>query len=296
MTALIKTARAGVLDIAYEETGNPNGQVAILLHGFPYDVRAFDEVVPPLAAAGLRVIVPYLRGFGPTRFAGSTTMRSGQQAALAHDLLELIDALGTDDAFLAGYDWGGRAACLVAALWPDRAAGLVSGDGYNIQNIPQSGEPIPPAEERSLWYQYYFHSERGRLGLERNRDELCELLWRTWSPTWAQASEAYPRSAPSLRNPDFVPVAIHSYRHRYGLVPGDPRYQATEDKIAKQPRIGVPTVVLEGGADGVLGPSALGDRDCFTGPYQHVHLPETGHNLPQEAPREFADAVLSLAR
>src|SRR5215471_6917290 len=188
------------------------------------------EVAPPLANRGLRVIVPYLRGFGPTRFAGSTTMRSGQQAALAHDLLELIDALGTDDALLAGYDWGGRAACMVAALWPDRAAGLVSGDGYNIQNIPQSGEPIPPAEERSLWYQYYFHSERGRLGLERNRDELCELLWRTWSPTWAQASEAYPRSAPSLRNPDFVPVVIHSYRHRYGLVPGDPRYKATEDK------------------------------------------------------------------
>ncbi len=281
-----------VLDIAYEESGNPDGLPVILLHGFPYDVRAYDEVAALLSDA--RVLVPYLRGFGATRFRSEDTVRSGQQAALAQDLLDFMDALGLEKAIVAGYDWGGRAACIVSALWPERVHGLVTVDGYNVQNLAYAGEPTKPEWERTYWYQYYFHSERGRLGLQRNREELCELLWRTWSPSWAGAAGAFPASAPSLHNPDFVEVVIHSYRHRFGLAPGDPRYQPLEDLIAGEPLISVPTVVIEAGADGVGGPSAAGDRDYFTGPYGHLHLAAVGHNVPQEAPRAFADAVLSL--
>lgn len=296
MTATLKHIRAGVLDIAYEETGDPAAPPVILLHGFPYDVRAFDEVVPLLQAAGLRVLVPYLRGFGPTRFTGGDVMRSGQQAALAHDLVEFMDALGISSAVTGGFDWGGRAACITAALWPARVGGLVTVDGYNVQHLASAMEPGPPEHERSYWYQYYFHSERGRRALADHRDELCAFLWETWSPTWSTAREAFAASAPSLHNPDFTEVVAHSYRHRFGLAGGDPRYQPTEDLIAAMPPIGVPVVVLESGSDGVLGPSASGDRDQFTGPYQHTLLPGTGHNVPQEAPREFAAAVLSLAQ
>jgi pimeloyl-ACP methyl ester carboxylesterase len=284
-----------VLEIAYQEAGDPAGLPVVLLHGFPYDVRAYDEVVPRLD--GLRVIVPYLRGYGPTRFRDPATLRSGQQAALGQDLLELMDALEIERAIVAGYDWGGRAACIAAALWPDRVHGLVSVDGYNVQNIAYSGEPTKPEWEATYWYQYYFHSERGRRGLELNRDELCELLWRTWSPTWAGAAEAFPASAQSLHNADFVDVVIHSYRHRFGLVAGDPQYDELEARIAEQPVISVPTVVLESGSDGVGGPSGADDpeeRAMFTGPYQHRMLPGIGHNVPQEAPAEFAAAVLDL--
>ncbi|GAA5155211.1 MULTISPECIES: alpha/beta fold hydrolase [Amycolatopsis] len=288
------SVRTPVLDVAYEYTGEPGGVPVVLLHGFPYDVRAFDDAAAVLADRGAFVLAPYLRGFGPTRFRDATTPRSGQQAALAQDLLDFLDALGLDDAVLAGYDWGGRAACLVAALRPGRARGLVTVDGYNVQDIAASGEPAPPDVERTFWYQYYFHSERGRRGLERNREELCELLWRTWSPTWAGASVAFPASAPSLHNPDFVDVVIHSYRHRYGLAEGDPRYQELEDLIAAQPPIPVPTVVLESGADGVGGPLDPQEREHFTGAYEHRLLPGIGHNVPQEAPEAFADAVLSL--
>jgi pimeloyl-ACP methyl ester carboxylesterase len=283
-----------LLDIAYEETGTPDGVPVVLLHGFPYDVRCYDEVATRLP--GARVLVPYLRGFGGTRFRSADTPRSGQQAALAQDLLDFLDALGIDRAVVAGYDWGGRAACITAALWPSRVRGLVSVDGYNVQNLAYSGEPAPPEWERTYWYQYYFHSERGRRGLERNRDELCELLWRTWSPAWAGAATAFPASAPSLHNPDFVDVVIHSYRHRFGLAAGDPRYDRLEELIAAEPPIGVPTVVLEGDADGIGGPSASEDREYFTGPYEHRVLPGAGHNAPQEAPAEFADAVLAVLR
>ncbi|MCI2415819.1 alpha/beta hydrolase [Saccharopolyspora sp. K220] len=285
-----------VLDIAYESAGETDATPVILLHGFPYDVRAFDEVAPILATAGAFVLAPYLRGFGPTRFRDDATIRSGQQAALAEDLLDFMDALDIETAVLAGYDWGGRAACIAAALWPGRVRGLVTVDGYNIQNLAYAGEPVAPEWERTYWYQYYFHSERGRRGLDRNRDELCELLWRTWSPKWAGATANFPASAPSLHNPDFVDVVIHSYRHRYGLVAGDPRYQQLEDRVAQQPPITVPTVVIESGADGVGGPSAAEDRDCFTGPYDHRFLPGVGHNVPQEAPEDFANAVASLLR
>lgn len=283
-----------VLDIGYESAGDPGGAPVILLHGFPYDVRAFDDAASILAAQGAFVLAPYLRGFGPTRFLEGTTVRSGQQAALAQDLLDFMDALNIERAVVAGYDWGGRAACIVAALEPGRTAGLVTAGGYNMHNLARSGEPANPEWERSYWYQYYFHSERGRRGLEQNREELCELLWRTWSPAWGGASQAFPASAPSLHNPDFVDVVIHSYRHRYGLVDGDPRYQRLEDLIALEPRIAVPTVVLESGDDGVGGPAAEAGRDQFTGPYRQRVLPGIGHNVPQEDPVEFAQAVLSL--
>ena len=285
-----------LLEIGYEQAGDPRGVPVVLLHGFPYDVRAYDEVATVLADAGARVYVPYLRGFGPTRFLDDATMRSGQQAALAKDLLDFLDALGLESAVLGGYDWGGRAACIAAALWPQRVRGLVTVDGYNVQHLASANEPAKPEWESTYWYQYYFHSERGRLGLERNRDELCALLWRTWSPMWAGADAAFAASAPSLHSPDFVPVVIHSYRHRYNLVDGDPRYQPIEDLIAAEPPITVPTVVLESGADGVGGPSAADDRECFTGPYEHRLLAGIGHNVPQEAPVAFADAVLTTVR
>ncbi|GAB3145755.1 alpha/beta hydrolase [Amycolatopsis stemonae] len=286
------TTTTPLLDIAGEEAGAPDGVPVVLLHGFPYDVRCYDDVAARLPEA--RVLVPYLRGFGGTRFRSADTTRSGQQAALAQDLLDFLDALDIPQAIVAGFDWGGRAACIAAALWPERVRGLVSVDGYNVQNLAYSGEPAPPEWERTYWYQFYFHSERGRRGLERHRDELCELLWRTWSPTWAGAAEAFPASAPSLHNPDFVDVVIHSYRHRFGLAEGDPRYDRLEELIAAEPEITVPTVVLESGADGIAGPSAAGDREYFTGPYEHRVVPDAGHNVPQEAPAEFADAVRAL--
>jgi pimeloyl-ACP methyl ester carboxylesterase len=290
----IRRVATPTLDIAYESAGNLTGTPVILLHGFPYDVRAYDAVAPLLAADSAFVLVPYLRGFGATRFRSAETLRSGQQAALAQDLLDFMDALGIGKAIVAGYDWGGRAACIVAALHPERVVGLVSVDGYNVQNIAHADEPSRPEWERTYWYQYYFHSERGRRGLERNRDELCALLWHTWSPTWTGAAAAFPASAPSLHNPDFVAVVIHSYRHRFGLVAGDPQYQPLEARIALEPPISVPTVVLESGADGVGGPTAAGDRDSFTGSYEHRLLPNIGHNVPQEAPEAFAAAVRAL--
>jgi pimeloyl-ACP methyl ester carboxylesterase len=283
-----------VLDIAYEEAGPADGPVAVLSHGFPYDVRAYDEVARLLAASGVRVIAPYLRGFGPTRFTDAATLRSGEQGALGQDLLDLLDELEVERAVVGGYDWGGRASCIVSALHPSRVTGLVTVGGYNIFNPAFALEPARPEWERTYWYQYYFHSERGRRGLERNRDELCALLWTTWSPEWADAATAFRASAPSLHNPDFVDVVIHSYRHRYGLVAGDPRYAAVEDALAGEPRITVPTVVLESGADGVGGPSGAEYRGSFTGAYSFCELPGIGHDLPQEAPREFAEAVLRL--
>ncbi|MFG1642486.1 alpha/beta hydrolase [Amycolatopsis sp. NPDC049252] len=289
------TGRVGTpaLEVAYEHTGSPGAVPVILLHGFPYDVRAYDDVADLLAGRAW-VVAPYLRGFGATSFRDAATPRSGQQAALAQDLVEFMDALGIGTAVLAGYDWGGRAACITAAVHPERVRGLVTVDGYNVQDIAGANEPAKPEWEATFWYQYYFHSERGRRGLDRNREELCELLWRTWSPTWSGAAAAFPASAPSLHNPDFVDVVIHSYRHRYGLAEGDPRHQALEDLIARQPPITVPAVMLETGADGLLGPSSSGDREHFTGPYEHRLLEGVGHNAPQEAPAAFAVAVASL--
>ena len=224
MPAPLKRARTKTLEIAYHESGAADGTPVLLMHGFPYDARAYDEVAPRLAAAGCRAIVPYLRGYGETRFLSPDTPRSGQQAALGNDLLELLDALGIRSAALAGYDWGGRAACVAAALWPERVRCLVTANGYNIQNIAQSVKPRSPEEEHRAWYQYYFHTERGRAGLTANRREFAKLLWRLWSPNWKFDDATFDRTAPSFDNPDFVEVVIHSYRHRYGYALGDPRW------------------------------------------------------------------------
>jgi pimeloyl-ACP methyl ester carboxylesterase len=288
---------AGVLDVAYEESGPASGAPVVLLHGFPYDARAYDAVAAILAGAGRRVLVPYLRGYGPTRFLSAATPRSGQQAALASDLLAFLDALAISEATLAGYDWGGRAACIVAALWPERVHGLVTGNGYNIQNIPASLEPASPEAEHRFWYQYYLHGERGRAGLARNRYDFCKLLWRLWSPNWRFDEATYARTAASFDNPDFVDVVVHSYRHRFkGLAAGDPTVEPIERRLEAQPPIAVPTVSLDGAGDGVTAApaTALASHPRFNGPFSHRLIPLVGHNLPQEAPEVFAEAILSL--
>ena len=293
---MLKHVEAGALNVAFEESGTPGGRPVVLLHGFPYDIHTYDEVAPRLAAAGCRVIVPYLRGYGPTRFRSADTLRSGQQGVLGHDLLALLDALEIRDAVVAGYDWGGRAACIVAALWPERVRGLVSGGGYNIQNVARSVEPETPEREHRNWYQFYFHGERGRAGLAKHRYELGKLLWRLWSPTWRFDEATYARTAASFENPDFVEVVIHSYRVRYMLIPGDPSVEDTERRLAAQPPITVPTIVLHGHDNGVS-PVASSERHAqqFKGPYQRRVIDGVGHNVPQEAPAEFAAAVLELA-
>ena len=293
---MLRHITAGVLEVAYEETGPADGAPIVLLHGFPYDVHAFDEVMPLLAARGCRVIAPYLRGYGATRFLSADTPRSGQQAVLGRDLVALMDVLSVRSAVVAGYDWGGRAACVAAALWPERVRGLVSCGGYNIQDIASSGTPQPPEAEHRYWYQYYFHGERGRAGLARYRRELGKLLWRLWSPSWNFDDATYDRTASSFDNPDFVEVVIHSYRHRFGLAPGDPAVEATEKLLGARPRITVPTVVLHGG-DNNVSPVTSSEAHAvlFSGPYERRVLPRVGHNVPQEAPGEFAAAVLAIA-
>jgi pimeloyl-ACP methyl ester carboxylesterase len=297
MTAAIKHVRTPTLDIAYEESGNLDGAPVLLLHGWPYDPRCYDDVVPPLVAIGCRVIVPYLRGFGATRFLSADTPRSGQQAALGNDLRELLDALAIERAVLAGYDWGGRAACVVAALWPERVRGLVTGNGYNIQNIAASVKPVAPEQEHRFWYQYYFHTERGRAGLEQNRHALCRYIWQIWSPDWAFDDATYEKSAASFDNPDFVAVTVQSYRHRFGYAAGDPALEPIEQRLAVQPAITVPTIVLHGASSGIQPPAGSeAHARLFAGPYQRCVLPKIGHNLPQEAPVQVADAILELAR
>lgn len=287
--------RTPVLEVAYEASGPPGGRAVVLLHGFPDDPRAYDGVAPKLASQGCRVLVPWLRGFGETRFLSELTPRSGQQGALGADLRDFLDALGIASAVLAGYDWGGRAACIVAALWPQRAAGLVTCGGYNIQNIAASSQPAPAETESRLWYQWYFQTERGRAGLQANRRDIARLLWRQWSPNYVFDEAAFEATAQSFDNPDFIDVVIHSYRHRYGLAPGDPAYEAIERRLAEQPTIGVPTINLQGEADGV-GPPPAEDRHAprFSGPYQRRIVPRAGHLLPREAPEEVVRAVKEL--
>lgn len=292
-----RRVKTPVLDIAYRDSGAADAPAVLLMHGFPYAADGYDEAGAMVAAAGCRVIVPDLRGYGGTRFLSDDTLRSGEQAALGQDLLELMNALDIRQAVLAGYDWGGRAACVVAALWPERVRGLVTCAGYNIQNIATSAQPADPAMEARLWYQYYFHLERGRHGLAQNRYALCKLLWRQWSPDWAFDEATYARAAAAFDNADFVDVVIHSYRHRYGNVPGDPAYAEVEARLAEQPAISVPSISLQGDSDGVTLPAVSeAHSKYFTGPYQHRLLPGIGHNPPQESPREFADAVLELCR
>ncbi|CCE05645.1 putative Hydrolase, alpha/beta fold family [Bradyrhizobium sp. STM 3843] len=288
---------AGVLSVAYHEAGPAYGPAVVLLHGFPYDIHSYVDVAPMLAAQGCRVIVPYLRGYGPTRFRDAATPRSGEQAAIGADLIALMDALSVPRAVFAGYDWGGRAACVGAALWPERCTGLVSVNGYLIQDIAKAMRPAPVAREVGYWYQWYFQIERGRAGLAASRREIARTLWAQWSPNWRFDDETFARTAAAFDNPDYVDVVIHSYRHRYGLAEGDPRYAEIENRLAAQPVITVPAITLDGDADGVF-PATDGTAQAarFADRRAHRVIPRAGHNLPQEEPEVFAAAVLELVR
>lgn len=287
----IKSVNAGVLNISYLEWGPTDGWPCILLHGFPYDPLAYSTSAKILAEHGARVIAPYLRGFGPTKFLSQDNPRSGEQAALGADLLALMDGLEIKQAILGGFDWGGRAVCVVAALWPERVSALVSGNSYNIQDIAMAMIPSSPEVEAAFWYQYFFHSERGRRGLEENRKGFARKLWQMWSPTWHFSDADFDATMSSLNNTDFVDVVIHSYRHRFGLVPGDPAYADIEMKLAAQPNIEVPTICIDGDTDGVS-ESTAHHASKFTNGYDYRVFAGTGHNLPQERPEEWAKAVL----
>ena len=287
----LKQVDAGLLSVGYAEAGPADGPAVLLLHGWPYDIHSFASATPLLAAAGYRVIVPYLRGYGPTRFLSRDAPRSGEQAALACDLLALLDALAVPKAVIGGYDWGGRACCILSALWPERVVALVSGNSYNIQNIARSLEPASAEREAAMWYQYYFHSERGRRGLAQNRREITRLLWKMWSPHWQFDDATFERSAAAFDNPDFVDIVIHSYRHRFGLVPGDPAMAHIETRLAMQPPISVPAITIDGDADGVNRGTAH-HAPKFTGLHRHRVFKGAGHNPPQERPAEWVQAVL----
>jgi pimeloyl-ACP methyl ester carboxylesterase len=295
MSPATLTVRTPSLEIAYEEQGAPSALPVILLHGFPDDVRAWDGVAIQLATAGHRVLVPYLRGYGPTRFLDPAAPRMAQQAALGQDLLDFMDALGLDSVALAGYDWGGRAACIASILAPGRVRALVSIGGYNVQDTLAPPRPAPAIEERAFWYQWYFNTERGRAGLAANRREICRLLWREWSPSWRFDDATFERTARSFDNPDFVDVVIHSYRHRHGNAPGEARFDAIERHLAERPPIAVPSTILHGAEDTVA-PPHRSERHLArfpAGTERHV-IPRGGHFLPWEQPAAIADALLGL--
>jgi pimeloyl-ACP methyl ester carboxylesterase len=283
------------LDVGIEESGDAQGFPILLLHGFPDDVRAWDDVVPPLARRGCRIVVPYLRGHGLTRFRNPSAPRVAEQAAIGQDVIELADAMGLTRFAVAGYDWGGRAACIACVLHPERVRAAVLIGGYSIQDTVSPPQPAAPEREQALWYQWYFNTDRGRLGLERNRRALCRLLWRTWSPTWHFAEETYDRTAASFENPDFVDVVIHSYRHRNGNAPGDPRLLEVERQLAHRPKIAVPSIALFGGDD-ILGPppGTPGDRAVFSALAAWEVVPGGGHFLPRERPEAVSSALLKL--
>ena len=291
----LRRVDAGVLDIAYYEAGPSDGPAAMLMHGFPYDIHSYVDVAPMLASTGCRIVVPYLRGYGPTRFRDATTPRSGEQAAIGADMMALMDALEIERAVFAGYDWGGRAACIGAALWPERCIGLVAVNSYLIQDIARAMVPARPQHEVALWYQYYFQLERGRVGLAANRREIARILWRQWSPNWHFDDACFERTAVAHDNPDYVDVVIHSYRHRFGLAAGDPRYTDLQRRLAELPPITVPAITFDGDADGVT-PATDGSASApkFTGRRSHRVIPHAGHNLPQEEPEAFAAAVMEL--
>jgi len=292
----LKSVRAGVLDVGYYDIGPADGRAVVLLHGFPYDVQSYIEVGPSLANQGYRVLIPYLRGHGPTSFVDASTPRSGEQAALGKDLIDFLDALGIKKAIFAGYDWGGRAGCVAAALWPERCSGLVSVNGYLIQDIANAGKPAPARVERGFWYQFYFQTDRGRAGLRANRSDIAKIMWRENSPTWKFADVTFERSAKSFENPDYVDVVIHSYRHRLGGASGYPEYEALQSRLASQPIITVPTVTLDGDADGVvLATDGKAQASRFSARRVHHVIAGAGHNLPQEAPSAFVDAIEEVA-
>jgi pimeloyl-ACP methyl ester carboxylesterase len=291
------TVRTPTLEIGYAAYGDAAGFPIVLLHGFPDDIHAWDTVAPPLAAAGYRVLVPYLRGYGTTRFLDAAAPRMAQQAAIAQDLLDFMAVLGLERVGLAGYDWGGRAACITSILAPERVRALVTMGGYNVQNTLAPAAPGSAVEERALWYQWYFNTERGRVGLEKERYGICKLLWQEWSPTWHFDDATYDCTAVAFETPDFVPIVIHSYRHRHGNAPGEPRFDDIERRLAARPPITVPTVVLHGADDGVspLHRSA-GQMALFpAGTARHV-VPGAGHFMPREKPQVVVEALLSLLR
>jgi pimeloyl-ACP methyl ester carboxylesterase len=293
----LRRVETDVLNIAYYEEGPASGPAVILLHGFPYDIHTYAEVVPILAAKGFRAIVPYLRGYGETRFRDAATPRSGEQAALGADVIALTDALGIKCAIFAGHNWGGRAATVAAALWPNRCTGLVTVNSYLIQDLSRAMVPGPPENEEAMWYEYYFQLERGRAGLAANRRKIARMLWEEWSPGWDFDDATFDRSMPALDNPDFVDVAIHSYRHRFGNADGDPRYAELEKRLAAMPPIAVPAVTMDGDKDGVV---AAGDGSAsatkFAGHRVHRVVKGAGHNVPQEKPEAFAAAVLEVVK
>jgi pimeloyl-ACP methyl ester carboxylesterase len=292
-----RTVQTAVLDIGYEEHGDPAGTALILLHGFPYDVRSFDGAIAPLVAAGHRVLVPWLRGYGPTRFRDPDAPRMAEQAALAQDVIDFADALGIRRFALAGFDWGNRAACIVSIVAPDRVIGQVSIGGYSVQNTVARGQPMGARQAAQFWYMWYFNTEQGAAALRANRHDLIRYLWDTWSPEWQYTDEAYARSAPSFDNPDFVDVVVHSYRHRLVNAPGEPRFVELERRLAEQPPIGVPAIVLAPGATGLGGrpsPSSDGDRRRFTSLVARRIVEGAGHDLPAHRPDAVADALLEL--
>jgi pimeloyl-ACP methyl ester carboxylesterase len=286
---------AGLLRVGYADIGPADGRVAVLLHGWPYDIHSYVDVAPLLAAAGYRVVVPYLRGFGTTRFLSDATMRNGEQAVLALDVIALLDALEIERAVLAGFDWGARTADIVAALWPERCTGLVSVSGYLIGSQEAGKVPLPPEAELQWWYQYYFATERGRVGYDRNRRDFAKLIWQTASPKWSFDNVTFDRSAAAFDNPDHVEVVIHNYRWRLGLADGESEYAELEERLARGPVIGVPTITLEGDANGAPHPDPGSYAGKFSREYSHRTIEGgVGHNLPQEAPDAFADAVLDV--
>jgi pimeloyl-ACP methyl ester carboxylesterase len=293
---VLKQIDAGLLNVGYAEVGPADGPAVILLHGWPYDIHSYADVMPALAAKGYRVIVPHLRGYGTTRFLAAAAVRNGQPSAMAQDIVALMDALRIEKAVLAGYDWGARTANIVAALWPERCKAMVSVSGYLIGN-PEAGKmPLPPKAELQWWYQFYFATERGRAGYEKYRHDFAKLIWQLASPQWKFDDATFDRSATALDNPDHVAITIHNYRWRLGLAEGEAKYDALEKRLAASPVIAVPTITMEGDANGAPHPEPAAYAKKFAGKYQHRLIRGgIGHNLPQEAPQAFVDAVIDVA-
>ena len=291
----LKQIDAGVLNVGYAETGSPNGPAVILLHGWPYDIHSYVDVAPLLASAGYRVIIPYLRGYGTTRFLSSETVRNGQPSVVAVDIIALMDALKVEKATLAGFDWGARTANIIAALWPERCKAMVSVSGYLIGSQQSGKMPLPPKAELEWWYQFYFATERGRAGYDKYRHDFAKLIWQTASPKWDFDDATFDRSAAAFDNPDHVAIVIHNYRWRLGLAEGEPKYDGLEKRLAEAPIIIVPTITLEGDANGAPHPDASSYAKKFSGKYAHrIINGGVGHNLPQEAPQAFAEAVVEV--
>ncbi|SAL39614.1 hydrolase [Caballeronia sordidicola] len=293
----LRQINAGTLNVGFAQAGPQNGPVVILLHGWPYDIHSYAEVAPLLVAAGYRVIVPYLRGYGSTRFLSTDTPRNGQQAVIAVDVINLMDALKVDQAIFGGFDWGARTANIIAALWPERCKALVSVSGYLIGSQDANKAPLPPKAELAWWYQFYFATDRGHAGYDANRHDFNKLIWHTASPKWNFDDATYERSAASFNNPDHVAIVIHNYRWRLGLVTGEAKYDELEKRLALAPPITVPTITVEGDANGAPHPEPSAYAKKFTGKYAHRNISGgIGHNLPQEAPKAFADAIIDVAR